>query len=397
MTYDFTTVVNRYGTNSIKYDAALSRKGRDDLLPLWVADMDFVLPGEILSPIHDAVAHGIFGYTFAGDESLSAVTSWFKRRHDWEIDPRTITFTPGVVFAIGAALQAFTNEGDGVLIQEPVYYPFAQLIKANNRKLINNELVYEDGKYRIDFEDFERQILENQVKLFILCSPHNPIGRIWTRDELTQMGEICLRHNVFVVADEIHSDFSYPGHKHEVFASLSPDFAANSITCNAPSKTFNLAGLQAAFTVISNPEKLQRYRQVFEKLGYGAPGVLSLTGLTAAYLGGEPWLEALKLELQNNLNFFREYLNEHITQAKLVEPEGTYLVWVDFSGLGLGDEELEDFIVDKAKLWLDGGEMFSTQGKSGQFQRFNIACPRTTLEQALDQLKSAVDALDESE
>lgn len=395
MSYDFTTIIERRGTNCIKYDAALRRKGRDDLLPLWVADMDLALPEEILAPIHDAVAHGIFGYTFAGEDCLRSITSWFSRRHNWEIDPNSITLTPGVVVAIGAALQAFTSEGDGVLIQEPVYYPFAQLIKANNRTLVNNELIYSEGRYSIDFEDFEKQIIQNQVKLFILCSPHNPIGRVWSADELKRMGEICLRHNVFVIADEIHSDFTYPNHKHQVFANLSPEFATHTMTCNAPSKTFNLAGLQAAFTVITDPEKRLRYQKVFQKLGYDAPGVLSLVGLKAVYERGEGWLDALKIHLQENLSFFREYLREHIPQAKLIEPEGTYLVWVDFFGLGLDDEELEKFIVEKARLWLDGGEMFSTLGRSGQFQRFNIACPRETLQQALEQLKSAVDTLKE--
>lgn len=397
MTYDFTKIIERRGTDCIKYDAALRRKGRDDLLPLWVADMDLALPEEILAPIHDAVAHGIFGYTFAGDACLSALTSWFAQRHGWIIDPNSITLTPGVVVAIGAALQAFTAEGDGVLIQEPVYYPFAQLIRANNRKLINNELIYSKGKYSIDFEDFEYQIIENKVKLFILCSPHNPIGRVWSIEELSRMGEICLRHNVFIVADEIHSDFTYPGHRHQVFAELSSDFAAQTMTCNAPSKTFNLAGLQAAFCIITDSARRLRYQRVFQKLGYDAPGVLSLVGLKAVYERGEGWLDALKVHLQENLSLFREYTREHIPQAKLVEPEGTYLVWVDFSELGLSDQELEEFIVDKARLWLDGGEMFSTHGRSGQFQRFNIACPRETLQKALVQLKTAVDELNHRE
>lgn len=388
MPYDFTHSPSRKGTNCLKYDAGPARKGRDDLLPLWVADMDLALPEEVLAPLHDAIAHGVFGYGFAGEAYYHALISWYEHHFAWHIEPEWVTQTPGVVFAIGTALQACTEPGDAVLIQQPVYYPFERLIRANDRTLVNNELVYDQGHYHIDFEDFERAVIDNDVKAFILCSPHNPVGRVWTKNELLHLGSICEEHGVTVIADEIHADFTYPGHEHHIFATLSDALADRTITCTAPSKTFNLAGFQVANIVISNPALRRRFRHVLARFGYSGVSTIALVAAQAAYEHGEAWYEQLKEHLQSNLDAFGSYLHDHLPEAKLVEPEGTYLLWVDFSGLGLDDEALDTFIVDKAHLWLDAGTMFGT--KSAQFERFNIACPQETIMQALNQLEDAV-------
>ena len=305
--------------------------------------------------------------------------------------------TPGVVFALGAAVKAFTKPGDAVLIQNPVYYPFTNIIRDNDRRVIDNTLVYEkrvtEGKsqYSIDYEDFERKIVQEHIKLFILCNPHNPVGRVWTREELQQLGEICLRHHVIVVSDEIHNDFVYPGFEHTVFANVDPRFAEFTVPCTAPSKTFNLAGLQISNIFISNETLREAFQKEIDKTGYDEPNALGAVACEAAYRGGQEWLDQLRAYLLENLNFLRAYLQEKIPQIHLVEPEGTYLVWLDCSELGISGKKLDQFIVEKAGLWLDGGAMFGPSG--ADFQRVNIACPRAILELALDKLKAAVDNL----
>ena len=306
--------------------------------------------------------------------------------------------TPGVVFALGAAVKAFTDPGDAILIQNPVYYPFTNIIRDNDRRVVDNTLIYEkmtgqrgDNGYRIDFEDFERKIEQEHIKLFILCNPHNPVGRVWTREELQQLGEICLRHHVIVVSDEIHNDFVYPGFEHTVFANVDPRFAEFTVTCTAPSKTFNLAGLQISNIFISNETLREAFQKEIDRTGYDEPNALGTVACEAAYRGGQEWLDQLRAYLLENLNFLRAYLQEKLPQIHLVEPEGTYLVWLDCSELGISGKELDQFIVEKAGLWLDGGAMFGPSG--ADFQRVNIACPRATLELALDKLKAAVDNL----
>lgn len=385
MPYDFDHTPSRLGTNSVKYDLGPLRKGRDDLLPLWVADMDFKLPDDILAPLRAFVDQGVFGYRFAGDGYHRAVASWYEHHFSWRIDRDWTVQTPGVVYAIGTALNAFTEPGDSVLIQQPVYYPFENIIKANGRTLVNNELVYDGIGYRMDLEGFERTIVENDVKLFILCSPHNPVGRVWREDELRPIGDICKDHGVLIVSDEIHADFTYPGHTHRVFASLSDDYADTTITCTAPSKTFNLAGLQIANIVISNPTLRGRFRDVLNRFGYAGVNSAALVAAQAAYEHGETWYGELKEYLQANLASFNSFLSERLPDVKLVQPEGTYLLWVDFSNWELADGELDTFIMDRGHLWLDAGTMFGT--KSSQFERFNIACSRETLLQALSQLE----------
>lgn len=396
-TYNFDKIINRKGTNCLKYDYAVERGKPADVLPLWVADMDFTVSEEITKSLHAAVDHGIYGYTQPKDAYYNAITNWMEKNHNWKTKREWIMKTPGVVFALGAAVKAFTKPGDAVLIQNPVYYPFTNIIRDNDRRVIDNTLVYEkrvtEGKsqYSIDYEDFERKIVQENIKLFILCNPHNPVGRVWTREELQYLGEICLRHHVIVVSDEIHNDFVYPGFEHTVFANVDPRFTEFTVTCTAPSKTFNLAGLQISNIFISNETLREAFQKEIDKTGYDEPNALGAVACEAAYRGGQEWLDQLRAYLLENLNFLRAYLQEKLPQIHLVEPEGTYLVWLDCSELGISGKELDQFIVEKAGLWLDGGAMFGPSG--ADFQRVNIACPRATLELALDKLKAAVDNL----
>lgn len=396
-TYNFDKIINRKGTNCLKYDYAVERGKPADVLPLWVADMDFTVSEEITKSLHAAVDHGIYGYTQPKDAYYNAITNWMEKNHNWKTKREWIMKTPGVVFALGAAVKAFTKPGDAVLIQNPVYYPFTNIIRDNDRRVIDNTLVYEkrvtEGKsqYSIDYEDFERKIVQEHIKLFILCNPHNPVGRVWTREELQYLGEICLRHHVIVVSDEIHNDFVYPGFEHTVFANVDPRFTEFTVTCTAPSKTFNLAGLQISNIFISNETLREAFQKEIDKTGYDEPNALGAVACEAAYRGGQEWLDQLRAYLLENLNFLRAYLQEKLPQIHLVEPEGTYLVWLDCSELGISGKELDQFIVEKAGLWLDGGAMFGPSG--ADFQRVNIACPRATLELALDKLKAAVDNL----
>ena len=385
--YDFDKIVDRCGTSCLKYDFQVERRGRDDLLPLWVADMDFALPENILDDIKKRVSHGIFGYTDPKKEYFDSVIGWFYSHFGWEGKPEWIMVTPGVVVAISVAVRALTKEGEGVLIQQPVYYPFSEAILLNKRKLVNNQLVYENGKYSIDFEDFEKKIVDENVKLFILCSPHNPVGRVWTEEELRKMGEICLKHNVIIVSDEIHCDFTYEGHKHTVFPSLGEEFENNVVFCTAPSKTFNIAGLHVSNIFIPNPEIRKKFKSELEAFGFSQPNVLGLTACQSVYSKGEEWYRELKEYIAGNLDFAREYFAENMPKIRLVEPDGTYLIWLDCEKLGLSVEELESFVEDKAKLWVDFGKIFGKE--SGQFIRLNIACPRKTLRQALEQLRAA--------
>lgn len=391
----FDEVIERKNTDSIKYDFAKEFGVPEDAIPLWVADMDFRAPEKVLEALHERVAHGIFGYSEAKEEYFHAVSGWYEKHFNWKAKKEWLVKSPGVVFAINHALRACTAEGDAVLIQQPVYYPFASSVRNNGRRLVNNELLYLNGRYEIDFEDFEKKITDNQVKLFILCSPHNPVGRVWTREELVKLGEICLRHGVTVISDEIHCDFTYEGHPHTVFADISKEFEQNCIICTAPSKTFNLAGLQVSNLFIPNKELREKVRKQFAITGYDEINTLGLTACKAAYLYGEDWLAGLKSYLKGNLHYIRQFLEDNLPQIKLIEPEGTYLLWLDCSGLGLPEDKLDDFMKREAKLWLDAGSMFGE--KSGQFVRINMTCPRSLIKKAMENVLSAVQRLQTAE
>ena len=388
MKYDFDKVVDRHGTNCLKYDFAIERGKPADILPLWVADMDFQTAPAILERLEETVKHGIFGYSDGKEGYFAAVQNWYRERFGWETKPEWLVKTPGVVFALAAAVRAYTKEGDGVLLQQPVYYPFSEVITDNGRKVVNSPLKITDGYYTMDFDDLETKIVENKVKLFLLCSPHNPVGRVWSEEELRRVGEICLRHGVLVVSDEIHSDFTYGENIHHVFASLDEKYAAITTTCTAPSKTFNIAGLQISNIWISNPELRARFRAEVTAAGYSQVNLMGLVACQAAYETGEEWLKELKIYLEGNLDYVRTFLKENLPEIKLTEPEGTYLLWLDFKSLGMKEEQLKDLVENKAKLWLDSGAMFGPDGEG--FERINIACPREILKQALTQLAESV-------
>ena len=376
---DFDTVIDRKGTRSLKYDFAVRRGKPKDVLPLWVADMDFQTSSYITDALEDMVKHGVFGYSESEEHYFGAVQNWMERHYNWHVKESWMTKTPGIVFALAMAVKAYTQENDAVLIQPPVYYPFKEVVEDNHRRLVNNTLVLGgDGTYTIDYEDFEKKIIEENVKLFILCNPHNPVGRVWTKEELERLGDICLKHGVFVVSDEIHADFVFE-RKHTVFSEVKEAYRDISMICTSPSKTFNIAGLH-----ISNPEKATAFRRQVAAAGYSQVGLPGLVACEAAYRHGDEWLEGVLAYIKANAEFTRAYLQEHLSRVKMTKLEGTYLVWLDFRDYGLTDKELDEKIFNQAGLWLDSGAVF---GKCGEgFQRINIACPRKTLQQALDRL-----------
>lgn len=388
MPVDFDTVPNRRGTNCFKYDFAREMGMPEDVLPLWVADMDFPTAPAVLERLHALAEHGIFGYTGVKDAYFSAVHNWYAQRFSWETQRSWLVTTPGVVFAIAIAIRAFTQKGDAILIQQPVYYPFANKVTENDRQLVVNPLVLKNGRYEMDFADMERKIVDNRVKMLLLCSPHNPVGRVWTKEELLRVGEICQKHGVLVVSDEIHADFTYAGHTHRVFASVKSEFADFTITCTAPSKTFNLAGLQNSNIFIPNRQLRHAYKKELSACGCGGTNCMGMAACQAAYEAGADWLEQLKQYLAGNLAYIRQFLREKLPEIALIEPEGTYLVWLDLRKLGLTEQQQRQLIVQDAKLWLDTGTLFG-QGGDG-FERINIACPRATIKQAMQRLERAV-------
>jgi cystathionine beta-lyase len=385
MKYDFDRIIDRRGTYSIKHDP-VSRGKPADILPLWVADMDFATPPCVADAVVSRARHGIFGYSEPDAAYFSAVRGWFEKRFNWGVEQEWLTAAPSVVNALFIAVRALTAPGEGVVIQQPVYPPFESSIKQTGRKLLVNELMYSDGHYSVDFEDFENKIKE--AKLFILCSPHNPVGRVWTRKELVRMGEICLRHGVIVISDEIHQDFVYPGHHHFVFAALDPRFAEITVTCTSPSKTFNLAGLLHANIFISNKTLRDKFIKEYENCGLSQPAIMGLVACKAAYEGGAEWVDELVSYLSGNMFLIKDYLQKNSPKIKLVEPEGTYLAWLDFSELGLSAQELKESITHKAKLWLNDGPAFGAGGEG--FQRMNAACPRSVIQEALERLKNMI-------
>lgn len=388
---DFNKIIDRRNTNSLKHDFAVENGLPADVMPMWVADMDFKAPEVVLDALKKSVDHGIFGYSDLKDDYYPAVAGWFTRHFDWTPKREWLVQTPGVVYALAMAVRALTQKGEGVIIQPPVYYPFYNVIRNNQREIIENPLVYSDGKYTVDFDDFENKIKENNVKLFILCSPHNPVCRVWTKEELRRLGEICKKYNLYVVADEIHCDFTYEGHKHNIFTEAVPEMADRTIICTAPSKTFNIAGLQCSNIWIPGQELREKYVAEVAASGYTVPNNPGVVACKAAYSGGDEWYEECWKYIQGNLCYVRDFLKENIPEIRLVEPEGTYFAWLDCSGLGLSADELNNLIINKAKLWLDAGDIFGKIAE--QFQRVVLACPRATVEKAMESLKNAVEGI----
>jgi cystathionine beta-lyase len=388
--WNFDEVIDRRDSDSIKWDSDFLKeyfKG-EDLLPLWVADMDFRSPQPVIDALINRAAHGIYGYSYPGSsEYYTSVISWFKRRYNWILDKEWFVFTPGVVPACYYIIQRFSHPGDKIIIQDPVYYPFANGIKNNGRTVVSNQLNLENNYYTMDFEDLEKKAKDPLAKLLILCSPHNPVSRVWTKDELKQLGEICIENNVLIIADEIHCDLTFPPAKHTVFATISEEFAQNSITCTAGSKTFNLAGLHHSNIIISNKTLREELKAQMSINGYHSPNVFGAIALQTAYDQCEDWLEALMKYLQQNFDFLKKYFQENLPEVSVIEPEGTYLIWLDFRKFNLSPKDLQAKLID-AKVALDPGHIFGAGGEG--FERINIACPRATLKEALDRIVKAL-------
>ena len=387
MQYDFDTPIDRTHTWSFKHDFKKENGKADDILPLWVADMDFRSPDSVVEALKKAVDHGIFGYSRADESYFDAVAAWYQKRHHLTLQPEWMTCTPGIVFALSIAVRAFTQEGDAVLIQPPVYHPFSRAILRNKRTLVENPLVLKDGHYEMDLEDLEQKVLDEHVKLMILCNPHNPVGRVWTREELTALADICLRHHVYVISDEIHGDFVWRGHEQTPYASISEEACLHSMMCTAPSKTFNLAGMATSNLFIPDPEMRRKFRSELLDVGQENMNRLGLFACRAAYEGGGEWLDQLIGYLAGNLALVRDFCKNRVPQIQLIEPEGTYLAWLDCRELGMTDDELMAFFSDDAKVWLDPGTHSGEQGSG--FMRFNLGSSRSVIAQALDQIEAA--------
>jgi len=389
MEYDFDKVIERRKTNSAKWDGAFNRFGGKDVLPMWVADMDFKAPPPVVEALIKRAEEGIFGYPLRPPSYYDTFMDWTRRHHDWNVEKEWLTFSPGVVTGLSVMILALSRPGDGVLVQPPVYYPFFELIENNGRQVVNNPLVLKEGRYHMDFDDLEKRAGDN-IKLMILCSPANPVGRVWMEEDLQRVGEFCLKNNIILISDEIHSDIIYPHFKHTPAATISKELAQITITCMAPSKTFNLAGLQSSVMIIPDQDLRNTYNQLLNNLNSGMDNVFGMVAFECAYKFGQDWLTEFLIYLHQNLEFTTQYFEERIPRIKVIEPEATYLVWLDCRGLGLNNRELKDFMIKKAKVGLDDGSIFG-QGGEG-FQRLNIACPRKTLEKGLRRIEAAVNS-----
>lgn len=390
MKYDFDEVIDRVHSASQKWDELQNRFGVSDVIPMWVADMDFQSPLPVIQALTKQVEHGVYGYTIRPDSYFEAIIDWMQRRHHWSIDREWIAHTPGILPAIAVIINSFTQPGDKIIIQPPVYHPFSRIIKSLGRQAVNNPLKLENGRYTMDFADLEAKI-DSSVKILVLCNPHNPVGRVWSREELEMLGHICMKNKILVISDEIHCDLVYKGHTHEPFASISKEFADHSFTCIAPSKTFNIAGLQTSSIIIPNDRLRDVCNESINSLSIGSPNVFGMIATEIAYRSGEEWLEQVIDYLQGNLDFTVRYFHENIPQMKVIQPEGTYLVWLDCRELGLAIDELDTFMLTKARVAMNEGYSFG-EGGAG-FMRMNIACPRSILASSLRQIEDAVNFL----
>lgn len=390
---EFSKVIDRKQTNSIKWDQIkeVFQTDSDDVLPMWIADMDFPAPKEVNDAIIERAKHGIYGYTFIDDDIRQNVSSWLKNRHDWEVDPRLLTFSPSVITSLYIAITTFTNPGDQILIQTPVYTPFFSVIEGANREIVKNKLRYNGDAYDIDFDDLENKMKQG-VKAFVLCSPHNPVGRVWTRDELTKIAELALKYDVLLLSDEIHADLIFKPYKHIPIASLSEDVSDQTITFMSPTKTFNLASLQISYIVTSNRKKQQQFEKALALQGFRMLNTMGIVALDAAYRHGEAWLDQLIEILTENKRYVLQRLHEETNgKISVIDAEGTYLLWINFSKLNMTDAQLRRFLVDQANVGLNAGSSYGEDGK--QFMRINIACHKETLKEAIDRIIKAVNAL----
>jgi len=395
MNYDFDRVIDRKNTNSSKWDLNEMLFGREEVLDMWVADMDFPVPSQVVEALHERVNHPIYGYSFPPDSLYEAIMDYAQRHHGWEIKREWIVFTSGVMGGVSAAIEAFSRPGDEVVVQPPVYHSFGRAIRSLGRHVVNNQLLLRDGRYEMDYDGL-RELFSPvsgfggrnpRIKLLVLCNPHNPVGRVWTPAELEQLGDICLENDCLLLSDEIHCDLMLEGYEHTVTATLSPELAKQTITSMSVSKTFNLAGLKTAFAVIPN----DRIRREITRVGHGGGNLFGYAAMEAAYRYGDDWLREVLAYITANYEHFRDYIARHLPQLKVTPLEGTYLAWVDMSELGLSDRELERFLIDEAGLALEGGYIFGPGGEG--YQRVNLAAPRALIDECLARLQEAIDRL----
>ena len=384
--YDFDEIVRREGTNCIKYDAREGVFGDKSVLPLWVADMDFRTPDFIVDAIKKRIEHEIFGYSFRSDSYFKSIISWMKRRYSWEIQKSWISFSPGVVAGLTFAIETFSKPGDGVVVQPPVYYPFFDSVKGTKRKMVENPLKIENGRYTFDFDDLKSKIDEN-TKLLLLCNPQNPGGMVWTREELTELANICLENNIIIISDEIHSDIIFNGQKHIPIALLSDEIAKNSIVCMAPSKTFNVAGLASSVIIIPDKLKSLQFKRALSVGHFEMGNIFGTVALESAYKNGDEWLNQMIDYVWNNYQYLDDFFKTNLPKVKVMKPEATFLIWLDFSEYGMSDKELLKFVIEKAKVGLNNGGKFGTGGDG--WLRLNIGCSRSVLEEALKRIGKA--------
>jgi len=384
MKYNFDEIVNRDHTNSIKYDYRKILFGKSDVIPFWVADMDFKTPDFIINALKKRLDHEIFGYTLISEELKHVIIDWLYERHQWEVKPEWITINPGVVPTLAFCVLSYTKPGDQVIVQPPVYFPFFYVIENNGRKILNNPLKLQDGRYHMDFNDLKRKI-NNRTKMILLCNPHNPGGSVWKEEELDELAEICHKQQIIIISDEIHSDLMLTGHRHIPMASINTKTSDCTVTCLSSSKTFNTAGLAISYTVISNPNLRSGLSNMLNDFHLSYGNTAGLVATEAAYRHGSAWLNQMLEYVEGNIAWLAEFLKNHLPMIKMIQPEATYLVWLDFRELGLTGKELKHLLIQKAGIGFSEGTLFGFGGEG--FQRMNVACPRSLIIKGMDQLK----------
>jgi cystathionine beta-lyase len=384
MKYDFDRVIERRGTDSVKYDILQPLFGKEDLLPMWVADMDFAVPDFVRDAVIQRAEHSIYGYTVRPGRYNESIAGWVSRRHGWNVDPANIDFSPGVVPALVLCVLAYTEPGERILVQSPVYFPFFSSIENHGRELVNNQLVDNEGVYSMDFDDLEEKF-RSGIKMMMLCHPHNPVGRAWTMEELQKLAALAIQYDVLILSDEIHSDLLLFGNRHIPLASLGKEIASRTITCIAPSKTFNLAGLHTSAVIIEDPVLKEKYKKILDEIHIGGGNIFGFVALEAAYNHGDAWLEQLLEYLEGNFLLVRDFLEQHLPGIRVSPLEATYLAWINFEMLGLDDKELMKLMVQEAGLALVDGPRFGAGGS--QYLRMNIAAPRSVINMALNQMQ----------
>ena len=390
MKYNFDEIIDRTGTSCVKWDIREMFFKKQDVLPMWVADMDFKTPDFIVDAVKQRAEHPVYGYTIRPESYYTSLINWIDKKHRWKIDKDWVIFSPGIVPAVNMAVMAYTKPGDKIIVQPPVYFPFFGAVKDNGRQLVNNQLKLNNGRYDMDFEDLEKQI-DNRTRMIIISNPHNPGGSAWTKEELTRLGEICIKHNLILISDEIHSDLAIPPNKHTVAANLSKEIAGVTVTMMAPSKTFNLAGMASSSVIISNEKLRNDFQIMLDRVHVGMGNLFGMVASEAAYTHGEEWLNQMLIYVKGNIDFMEEYISKNIPKVKMIRPEATYMVWLDFRELAMDNDILKQFIIEKAGLGLNDGPVFGPGGEG--FQRINLACPRAYVEEAMNRLENAIKTL----